>query len=258
VDAVADDPEVLIGEFFRRLDELESLAHEITARFGPRPQPEPGAAQPRGFDLVVICTGNRVRSPAAEGFLRELLAGLPVHVSSAGLLDLGEVPALPEAVETAAALGLDLSSHRARCLLNHDLRNADLVVGFERRHVATAVVDAHARRERTFTLGQLVDLLDRLPPTPGRDPLARARQTIASADALRRTSDEPAAELGDPLGGPPELYRSTLVRVRDLSERLATGLFGAHAVRALPPLAAVPEARRRLLGPRPWLARDGA
>ncbi len=257
VDRVADEPEAFIGEFFRRLDELEELAHEITSRYGPVERPEPVAA--RAFEIVVICTGNRVRSPAAEGFLRALLGTLPVSVSSAGVLELGEdVPALPEAIDTAAALGLDLSAHRAQCVLRRDLRGADLVIGFERRHVATAVVDAHAHRERTFTMGELVTLLERAGRPPGRDPVERARQAVAAADALRSGSDEPPPELADPLGGPPELYRSTLGRVRDLSERVATGLFGADAVHRLPPPGEAAEPRRRLLRARPRLARGGA
>jgi protein-tyrosine phosphatase len=254
VSEVTGEPEAFIGDFFRRLDELESLAREITERFGPLPEPEPAAD--RQFELVVMCTGNRVRSPAAEGFLRALVAGLPVRITSAGVLDLGEdVPALPEAIETAGALGLDLTAHRAQCVLDRDLRDADLVIGFERRHVATAVVDAHARRERTFTMGELVALLQKLPAPDAPDPIERARQMIAAANALRSGSDEPPAELADPLGGPPELYRSTLRRVRDLSQRLAAGLFGADAVQPLQPLTPEPQPqRRRLLSSRPRFA----
>ena len=69
-----DDPELLINEFFERLDELESLAHEITGRLQAR-RPRRRRRAPlreKPFELVVVCTGNRVRSPVAEGFLRML------------------------------------------------------------------------------------------------------------------------------------------------------------------------------------------
>src|SRR5947209_10264764 len=102
-----DDPELLINEFFERLDELEALAQDITSRLSTTsPAPARAARRDRPFQLVVVCTGNRVRSPAAEGFLRVLTDGLPVRLSSAGLLDLGPVPALPETLQTAAELGL--------------------------------------------------------------------------------------------------------------------------------------------------------
>jgi protein-tyrosine phosphatase len=234
-----DDPEALIGEFFQRLDELEALAQEITSKLsttGPAPAREPRRDRP--FELVVLCTGNRVRSPVAEGFLRVLLEGLPVRLSSAGLLDLGPVPALPETVTTAAELGLDLSEHRAQCVGEADLSGVDLVVGFEQRHVATAVVDAHAEREKTFTIVDLVDLLERVLPPREEDPAARAREAVSRAAALRQGRTDPPAEIPDPLGGSAALYRTTIERVRDLSERLAIGLFGADAVAPLPLVAA--------------------
>ncbi len=225
------DQDRLIGEFFRRLAELEKLADEITARLA-QSQPLSGAPP---FELITVCTGNRVRSPAAEGFLGQLTAGLPVRLSSVGTLDLGPVPALPEALEAAAALGLDISAHQARCIDAVDLGNADLVLGFERRHVAAAVVDAGAPRERTFTILELVDLLERIDPPSERDPAERAREAIARAQALRRSPRELVLEeLPDPLGGSADVFRETVTRVRDLCERLAVGLFGERAVTRLP------------------------
>jgi protein-tyrosine phosphatase len=244
---VADDPDLLISEFFQRLDELESLAREITSRLQAATQaPAPGRDARRDFELVVICTGNRVRSPVAEGFLRVLLEGLPVRISSAGVLDLGPVPALPETIDAAGALGLDVSQHRAGCLVGRDLSGADLVVGFEQRHVATAVVDAKAPREKTFTLVEIVDLLERVLPATEEEPAERARQAVERAHALRQGRREQALELSDPLGGSAEVYRTTITRVRDLSERLAVRLFGPDAVRPLPQIVE-PPARRRTL-----------
>jgi len=234
-----DDPELLINEFFERLDELEALAREITSRLTTATT-STAARAPRGerpFELVVVCTGNRVRSPVAEGFLRILTAGLPVRLSSAGLLDLGPVPALPETLQTAAELGLDLRDHRAQCVVNADLSVADLVVGFEQRHVATAVVDAHADREKAFTIIELVEMLERVLPPAETDPAERARAAVGRAAALRRGRREPPTEIRDPLGGSAAVYRSTIERVRDLAERLAVGLFGAESVNPLPVVA---------------------
>jgi protein-tyrosine phosphatase len=243
-----DDPEQLINEFFQRLDELESLAREITGRLQVQSPvaPPPAPRREKPFELVVICTGNRVRSPVAEGFLRMLLDGLPVRLSSAGLLDLGPVPALPETLTTAAELGLDLGGHRAQCVIGADLSTADLVVGFEQRHVATAVVDARAAREKTFTLVELVELLERVLPPALESPADRARDAVMRAAALRQGRLEPPQEIADPLGGSAATYRSTIERVRDYTERLAIGLFGAADVQPLPLVAAHRDTRRRM------------
>lgn len=186
---------------------------------------------PPTFDLVVICTGNRARSPVAEGFLRSLVIDLPVQVRSLGVLDLEGSPALAEAVEAASSLGLDLSGHRARALKGEDLSQCDLVLGFESSHVVTAVIDGGAPRERVFSLPELVELIERGEPTDDADPIARARQTIAAAHARRVTGASPA-EVADPIGRDPAFFRQTVEKVRDLSVRLAIGLFGRENVRS--------------------------
>jgi protein-tyrosine phosphatase len=186
------------------------------------------------FELVLICTGNRARSPIAEGYLRQLLADLPVYVHSLGTLELEGAPPLPEALEAAAQAGLDLSAHRSRALGGQDLSQADLVLGFELSHLAAAVVDGRAARERVFSLPELAELIDRSGTSRETDPIRRAREVIATANALRVTGAAPA-ELADPIGQSPSFHRETVERVRDLSVRLAVGLFGRESVRPLSP-----------------------
>jgi protein-tyrosine phosphatase len=180
------------------------------------------------FQLVVLCTGNRFRSPLAEVLLREQTDGLPVTVSSAGTLSLGAVPALPEAVEAAIARGLDLGAHRCRHFSEAGLGEADLVLGFERSHVAAAVVDGGARPERTFTLPELVELLREVEPR-AHEPIERAREAIALAHGLRK--DRPRlmdlSELADPYGRSQRVYREAAERVEALCEELAARLFRA-------------------------------
>jgi low molecular weight protein-tyrosine phosphatase len=180
------------------------------------------------FQLVVLCTGNRFRSPLAEVLLRDLTEGLPVDVSSAGTLSLGEVPALPEAIEAATAMGLDLNPHRFRHFRNAALADADLVLGFERAHVATAVVDGAAKPERTFTVPELVELLRQVEPR-AHDPIDRAREAIALAHGARSARPPllDLSELGDPYGRSQRVYRETAERVETLCEELAARLFRA-------------------------------
>lgn len=143
-----------------------------------------------------------------------------MEVSSFGTLDLGPVPALPEAVALAGELGLDLSGHRARHLA--DLEDQDLVVGFERGHVAAAVVDAGAAVERTFTLSELVELLNRLSAPPGD-----ARGRIAEAHATRPPDfrGRPLLEIRDPLGLAPPAQRAIARAVQEEVADLAAALF---------------------------------
>jgi protein-tyrosine phosphatase len=208
---------------------MRERAAELEA--GLEEQEQRRARSQEKFELVLLCTGNRARSPIAEGFLRDLLADLPVRVRSLGTLELGAAPALPEAIEAAAVLGLDISEHRARALAGEDLSGADLVVGFEQRHVAAAVVDGRARRDRVFSLPELVELLEESAPHRFGNPVERARQAIAGAHARRSGHSAARAELADPLGQDRSFYRTTVERVLELSTRLAVGLFGEDAVR---------------------------
>jgi protein-tyrosine-phosphatase len=178
------------------------------------------------FDVVFVCTGNRFRSPLAAAIFREAAAGLPVQVSSAGTLELGPTPALREAVEAATRFGLDLSSHRSRGLTGLDLSGVDLVVGFERHHVAAAVVEANAPRGRTFTLPELVELLAGMAKPRATDPLHRARELVAGAGEKRGDpAQSDMRELEDPIGLPGSDQREIADQIRELTEQLAKALF---------------------------------
>jgi protein-tyrosine phosphatase len=185
-------------------------------------------ADPAKLTVAFICTGNRFRSPlAAAAFSAG--AGAPVSATSAGVLELGPVPALPEAVELARSFDLDLSSHRARALSELDLASFDLVLGFERNHVEAAVVDAGARIERTFTLPELVLLLEALPSLEAEsDPVARVRSRVARAHAARQPHPRAARvpEVVDPLGRQRREQRKVAEQVSELVRRLTQLLFG--------------------------------
>jgi protein-tyrosine phosphatase len=179
------------------------------------------------FDVVVICTGNRFRSPIAASILRGATDGLPVRVRSFGTLDLAPSQVLPEALELAPSLGLDLTSHRSRPLAGQDLGSADLVIGFERIHVSRAVVDYGASRERAFLLTELVERLEGLTLAEELDPVERARVAVREADETRTNANWPILEeIADPIGGPPAAFRATADRVARLTNRLAALLFG--------------------------------
>lgn len=181
------------------------------------------------FEILFLCTGNRCRSPVAESQLRQLTRGLPVEVGSVGLLDLGAAPALPEVIEVARDLGLDLSSHRARPFSSVPLSRADLVVGLERSHVAAAVVEANVAYDKVFTFREIVRLLETIEPPTDDDPVARARVAVARAHAERGPDPQfvPGEDIEDPFGGPRAAYVRMAQDVATLSKSLLTGLFGS-------------------------------
>lgn len=86
--------------------------------------------------ILIVCVGNICRSPTAEYLLRQQLASTGAAVESAGLGALVGKPMDPFALQLLAEHGLDGSPHRARQLTTSMLRDADLVLGMEREHVA--------------------------------------------------------------------------------------------------------------------------
>jgi protein-tyrosine phosphatase len=180
----------------------------------------------REFSLAFVCTGNRFRSPLAEALVRQAAAGVPLAVTSVGLVELGSQPALEEAVELGRRLGVNLLGHRTRSLRTTALAETDLVLGFERVHLAAAVVEGGVPLSRVFTLPDFVELLADL-HLPRLPPVERARRAVVAADRLRsRSRAVTVNELGDPLGGPPRLYRRAAKQVAALAVEAAGGLFG--------------------------------
>ena len=186
---------------------------------------------PTKLRVVFVCTGNRFRSPLAAAIFTEtaLKNGAPASVESVGTIDSGSRPAFPETIEQAERLGFDITSHRARHAREVDLSTADVVIGFERSHVAHAVVDAGVPPERAFTLPELVQLLEfEELPLRRADPAAAARLAIEQAGARRvalgRTPGSP--EIADPVATPRRVHIQIADEISDLVGRLVRELFG--------------------------------
>jgi protein-tyrosine phosphatase len=176
--------------------------------------------------ILVVCTGNICRSPIAEGMIRAASARLPgndaVEVSSAGTNGWEGSEAMPESVEAAAERGVDISKHVARRLSDEMLETADLIVCMAHDHREIIEAEHPELTSRTFTLKELVRLLEDL---PGRAPNLQAR--VKEADDLRREGfdgnphDE---DIADPLGLPIDTYRAVAWELEAWCERLAAGL----------------------------------
>ncbi len=62
--------------------------------------------------VLILCTGNSARSQMAEGLLRDI-AGDKFEVVSAGTI---ASFVRPQAIAAMAEIGIDISSHRSKCL----------------------------------------------------------------------------------------------------------------------------------------------
>ncbi len=74
--------------------------------------------------VLIICTGNSMRSQMAEGLLREDL-GKQIEVFSAGVSPSFVHPAI---VETLLDIGIDISSHRSKSVEEFQQEPFDLVI----------------------------------------------------------------------------------------------------------------------------------
>lgn len=173
--------------------------------------------------------------------LTERVGPSATEVSSAGTIAHAGEPATREAIAVASEHGVDVSSHTARPLTREDLAGADLVLAVSTEHRdEVARLDPRAAT-KTFTVKELVRLLEDLPSPErggGREWLA-AR--IAEAHAHRRAGfdgNPDDEDIADPLGHPLGTYRAVAWELASWSERLVRGLFGVPAD-ATPPRAAV-------------------
>ena len=123
----------------------------------------------------------------------------------------------------ASELELDLSEHRARVIGPGELRDADLVLGFEPSHVAAAVIDGRSRRERTFTLLEFVESMDPF----GDDGVGPdvVRSWVDDVDRARSSRNPLSApSIADPLGRSRETFRRVAEQVDESIDRLAVPL----------------------------------
>jgi low molecular weight protein-tyrosine phosphatase len=157
------------------------------------------------------------------------VAGLDVAVTSFGTLDQRGAPALLPAIRAARAFGIDLRGHRARVLEPGLLEDADLVVGFESSHVASAVVIGGAVTSRVFLLTELAGALSDVLPgaTPGGSPVnARFAELVESADALRRSVAGRPRPVADPAGRSDRRFVEVYREIDVLVAVVAGTLFG--------------------------------
>jgi protein-tyrosine phosphatase len=138
---------------------------------------------------------------------------------------------MPETVRAAGERGLDISTHRVRRLAIDDIVEADLVIAMASEHrdaVCDAVPEAASK---TYTLKELVRLLERMPGDAAPERVSvdeRLRARVAQAARGRgdgRRAEDADQDVIDPLGMPYESYRAVAWELDEWMRRLASALF---------------------------------
>lgn len=109
--------------------------------------------------LLFVCLSNICRSPLAEGAFRRLIDRHEriddYVVASAGLGRWHSgAPADARAVAAGRKRGIDISSHRARHVVEHDFREFDLILALDRQNLAhlRAIAPAEQRHKMHLLL----------------------------------------------------------------------------------------------------------
>jgi protein-tyrosine-phosphatase len=169
----------------------------------------------------------------AEGFARRLAGelGVPVEASSDGIVGWDGSPAVDESIEAASERGADISGHRARRLEESHVREADLVVcmaGEHRESIGRMVPEASSR---TFTLKELVRLLE------ATESGETFEDRIRAADELRASGFEGSPfdeDVSDPIGMSLDMFRAVAWDIDEWVTRMMQGLFVTTAAQGAP------------------------
>ena len=173
---------------------------------------------------MFVCSGNRCRSPYTHA-VTSALSPEWVEVSSAGTLNIPGAPPPDELLSVAETRKVDLAAFRSVPIAEASPPNSDLVIGMTLDHVASAVVDRGANPERSFTITELVRLLELSRPKPTHSPEEAAEVvTRAHATRARQKTFVPAEDIEDPMGGPRKAYEAMADRLDGLCRRMATGM----------------------------------
>jgi protein-tyrosine phosphatase len=140
---------------------------------------------PARFDVLVVCTGNICRSPAAEAWLAAGLTGSDVDVASAGLHACTGEPIAPE---MARLLDVPPPLQAARQLTAPLVTGAGLVLTMTREQRRAVVTLVPGAVRRTFTLREYAELA-----------------ALAHAGALLPVGGSPGRVLADLVAAAPRL-----------------------------------------------------
>jgi protein-tyrosine phosphatase len=207
------------------------LAEPVTAA-GSAPVDAAPLASAR---VLVVCTGNICRSPAAERLLAARL-GDRVQVASAGVHAVVGSSMTSAMARLVTGAGADAHGFVARQLTAEQVREADLVLTMTRAHRTAVVELAPAGVRRTFTLRELARLADAAvaadaspasPAAPWPPDLAARVRALPGRASLQRGREPVAAQdddIEDPYNRGDAAYQRAFGEIQDAVRRVVDAL----------------------------------
>ncbi len=180
-----------------------------------------------GAGVLVVCTGNVCRSPAAQRLLERTLGpGGGLMISSAGTSAMVGAPVDPTMAQVMRDHDLDPDAMLGRQVTADDVRDATVILTMsldQRREVVTLVPGAV---HRAFTIVEFSHLVELAPQPPFRTQAARLADLVAWAGSHRGrgtlTVQGHALEIDDPFGRPRSAHVETFGQIEGAVDRMAS------------------------------------
>ncbi|MDQ1584390.1 MAG: low molecular weight protein-tyrosine phosphatase [Microbacteriaceae bacterium] len=180
------------------------------------------------FTILVVCTGNICRSPAAAELLRRKLPPEQgFDVQSAGTRAIAGAPVAAPMAALLAQEGIAVTGFAARQLTPGLLQGASLVLTMTRAHRATAAAMHPPAVTRAFTLREFAAILthpDGFTATAGSSLVERAAAAtrLASTHRTRLKPGRSAEEddVIDPFGQTGAIYQASFDQLRPAVETI--------------------------------------
>jgi protein-tyrosine-phosphatase len=194
------------------------------------------SARAFAIDILVICTANQARSPAAEELFRreaEARRGRDhgMVFRSAGVHATEGQPVLANMAAALTRRGISIDHHRSRPIRREELEASRLVVAMTEEHRRTVNRVAPAVVSRSYTLCEVDRLVssDWWEPTwdGDEDAMDRLRSLRPMVPKGKRAED-----IVDPAGHSVEIAVTVLNELAERIARISTHLFGAPPAEA--------------------------
>ena len=185
----------------------------------------------RIFRLLLVCSGNQCRSPAAERLLAGLLVesrGSSFELDSAGTRARDGLAIHPLTARCLVRRGVPVDGHRSRSVRSLDVQRADVILTAEARHRSTIVdLDGQAVH-RTFTLLEFAGLAPTALEAGVIDPWELI-EAAALARGRMAASTVQKPDLPDPVNGRLAEHEAVVTAIQRCATSIAVCL---HAVSA--------------------------